>query len=90
MRTTLRAKKKFKSIDGTIEQLDVDFSEFEDWWTVNSMMVSWMLNIIEPTLRSTINYMDIAKDLWEDIKERLSIANGPRVQQIKVELANCK
>ncbi|KAK4416144.1 hypothetical protein Salat_2721800 [Sesamum alatum] len=54
------------------------------------MLVSWMLNTIEPTLRSTITYMEIAKDLWEDIKERFSIANGPRVQQIKAELANCK
>ena len=90
MRTSLRAKKKFGFIDGTINQPDDDSTELEDWWTVNSMLVSWMLNTIEPTLRSTITYMEIAKDLWEDIKERFSIANGPRVQQIKAELANCK
>ncbi|KAL0461328.1 UNVERIFIED_CONTAM: hypothetical protein Slati_0020400 [Sesamum latifolium] len=44
MRTSLRAKKNFRFIDGSIEQPDKDSSELEDWWTVNSMLVSWMLN----------------------------------------------
>ncbi|KAJ0091648.1 hypothetical protein Patl1_14686 [Pistacia atlantica] len=49
MRTTLRAKKKFGFIDGTI-----------------------------------------AKELWNDIKKRFSVGNGPRIQQLKTELARCK
>ncbi|GAU51477.1 hypothetical protein TSUD_413660 [Trifolium subterraneum] len=62
----------------------------EDWWTVQSMLVSWILNTIDPTLRSTISYMENAKDMWEDIKERLSVVNGPRIQQFKSDLAQCK
>lgn len=42
----------------------------EDWWTVRSMLVSWTLNTVEPSLRSTMTYMEDAKDSWEDIKER--------------------
>ncbi|KAJ8644903.1 hypothetical protein MRB53_006651 [Persea americana] len=34
--------------------------------------------------------MEIAKDLWDDIKERFSVGNGPRIQQLKSELANCR
>ena len=90
VRTALRAKKKCGFIDGTVKQPDEDSPDLEDWWTVNSMVVSWILNTIEPTLRSTITYMEIAKDLWEDIRERFSIANEPRVQQIKGELAEWK
>ncbi|XP_070040609.1 uncharacterized protein [Nicotiana tomentosiformis] len=33
--------------------------------------------------------MESVKDLWEDIKHRLSVGNGARVQQLKSELANC-
>ena len=80
VRTALRAKKKCGFIDGTVKQPDEDSPDLEDWWTVNSMVVSWILNTIEPTIRSTITYIEIAKDLWEDIQERFSIANGPRVQ----------
>ncbi|KAA3480265.1 retrovirus-related Pol polyprotein from transposon TNT 1-94 isoform X1 [Gossypium australe] len=89
MRIALRAKKKFRFIYGTIEQLDDDSSKLEDWWTVNSMLVSWMLNTTEPTLRSTITYMDISKDLWEDIKEQCSIANGPCIPICCCGKCNC-
>ncbi|KAH9705237.1 retrovirus-related pol polyprotein from transposon RE1 [Citrus sinensis] len=47
-------------------------------------------NTIELNLRSTVTYTEVAKLLWDDIKERFSVGNGPRVQQLKSELANCK
>ncbi|WVY98728.1 hypothetical protein V8G54_030879 [Vigna mungo] len=58
--------------------------------TVQSMLVSWIMNTIEPTLRSTVTYAETAKELWEDIKDCFSVVNGPRIQQLKVELADCK
>ena len=77
--TALRAKKKFGFVDGTVKQPTEDSPEIEDWWTVNSMLVSWVLNTIEPTLRSTISHVENVRDLWDDIKQRFSIGNGPRV-----------
>ncbi|XP_072087400.1 uncharacterized protein [Arachis hypogaea] len=35
-------------------------------------------------------YAENAKDLWDDIEERFSMVNGPRSQQLKAELAECK
>ncbi|PNX95257.1 retrovirus-related Pol polyprotein from transposon TNT 1-94 [Trifolium pratense] len=84
---SLRARRKWGFVEGTIEQPKEGSSNLEDWWTVKSMLVSWVLNTIEPSLRSTISYQENVKQLWEDIKERLSIVNGPRIQQIKAELA---
>ena len=54
------------------------------------MLISWILNTVEPRLHSTISYAENAKELWSDIQERLSIANGPRIHQPKSELAGCK
>ncbi|KAH1228076.1 hypothetical protein GmHk_10G028151 [Glycine max] len=34
--------------------------------------------------------MENAKELWEDIKEWFSVMNGPRIQQLKSEPAECK
>lgn len=65
-------------------------TDLEDWWTVNAMLVSWIFNTIEPTLRSTITQVEEPKDLWEDIKQRFSIGNGPWVQQLRADLANCR
>ena len=89
-RTALRARKKFGFIDGTIREPDEKSGDLEDWWTINSLLVSWMRNTIEPTLRSTISHVEVARDLWHDIKDRFSITNGPRIQQLKSDLAACK
>lgn len=51
------------------------------------MLVSWVLITVEPTLRSTISYMENVHDLWEDIKERYSVMNGPRIQQLIMVVA---
>ncbi|KAJ1400195.1 Zinc finger, CCHC-type [Sesbania bispinosa] len=90
VRISLRARRKWGFVDGTHKEPETDAPEMEDWWTVQSMIVSWILNTIEPNLRSTITYVENAKDLWEDIKERFAVVNGPRIQQLKAELADCK
>ena len=77
IRTSLRARRKWGFVDGTITKPAENSPDIEDWWTVQSMLVSWILNTIEPTLRSTVSYSENAKDLWEDLKERFSIADGP-------------
>ncbi|XP_058003783.1 uncharacterized protein LOC131180171 [Hevea brasiliensis] len=76
MRTALWAKKKYSFINGSVKQPADDSLELEDWWTVNSML--------------TISHMESVKDLWEDIKQRFSIGNGPRMQQLRSDLANCR
>ncbi|KAJ1399233.1 Retrotransposon gag domain [Sesbania bispinosa] len=90
MKIPLHAQRKWGFIDGTYKQPDEDAPEMEDWWTVQSMLVSWILNAIEPTLRSTVTYVENAKELSEDIRDRFSVVNGPRIQQLKAELADCK
>nr|GMC65841.1 retrovirus-related Pol polyprotein from transposon TNT 1-94 [Ipomoea batatas] len=90
IRIALTAKKKFGFADGSIQQPAEDSPDLEDWWTVKSMIVSWILNTIEPTLRSTITLKEKATELWDDIKQRFSIANGPHIQQLRSALANCR
>jgi len=89
-RTALRARKKFGFVDGTIKRPDEKSKDLEDWWTINSLLVSWIRNTIEPSLRSTISHVEVAKDLWNDIKERFFVTNGPWIQQLKSALVNYK
>jgi hypothetical protein len=90
LRTALRSRKKFGFIDGTIPMPMEGASHLEDWWTNNSLLVSWIRNTIEPSVRTTITHMEIAKELWDDIKAQFSVVNGPRIQQLKRELTVCK
>lgn len=45
---------------------------------------------IEPKLLSNISHKPIARDRWEHIQKRYRVTNGPRVQQLRKELANCQ
>jgi len=90
VKTALRARKKFGFVDGTISQPTIESGDLEDWWTTNSLLVSWIMNTIEPSLQTSISHMEVVQDIWQDIRERFSIVNGPRIQQLKAELVECK
>ncbi|XP_072078069.1 uncharacterized protein [Arachis hypogaea] len=90
VKISLRVRRKWEFIDGTHTEPGKDAPELEDWWTVQSMIVLWILNTIEPSLQTTVAYAENAKTLWEDIKERFSVVNGPRIQQLKADLTRCK
>lgn len=63
----LKAKNKLGFINGTLERPeaidDEDFSKYNVWDMANSMLCSWLLNVIDPKLRMTIAYCDTAKDM---------------------------
>ncbi|KAJ1387391.1 Gag-polypeptide of LTR copia-type [Sesbania bispinosa] len=81
MRNAFRAKRKLGFLDGTVTEPTEDAS-IEDWWSVNSMLVAWVIQSINSSLRSTITYYDTVKELWDDLRQRFSIGNGPRILQL--------
>ncbi|GJY30198.1 retrovirus-related pol polyprotein from transposon TNT 1-94 [Tanacetum coccineum] len=90
-RTTIRARKKFGFIDGTIERPGEKDKDIEDSWTINSLLVSWIRNTIEPSLCSTISHVEIAKSSVGRINNIFFfVTNGPRIQQLKSDLAGWK
>lgn len=88
-KTVLISRKKFGFLDGTIPKPKEDSPDLEDCWTVNALLVSWLKMSIHDSLRSNISLRDVANDLWDHLKKRFSVSNGPRNQQIKADLANC-
>ncbi|CAM8974826.1 unnamed protein product [Rhodiola kirilowii] len=89
IRTALKAKRKFGFLDGTI-LIPNDEEKLEDWYTVHSMLVAWLMNTIDPSLRSNLSYYDDARELWTVLKERFCVVNGTRICQLKASLGECK
>nr|GLL17117.1 uncharacterized protein LOC109149213 [Ipomoea trifida] len=51
------------------------------------MLISWLMNTIDPEVkRSLAKYRD-AKKLWDTLKNRFAVTNGPRIQQLKSSIA---
>lgn len=87
LRMALKVRKKFGFVDGTISQPSEDSDDFEDWWTNNVLVLSWIKRTIAETVRSNLSHMEIASDYREHIRRRYSVKNGQRVHRIKAELA---
>lgn len=89
VRLALLARQKYGFVDGTIMEPKAPFTT-EDWLIIHSMLVSWLMNTIDPEVKSTISFYDDTKLLWDELKARFSIVNGPRIQQLKSDLAKCE
>ena len=51
------------------------------------MLVGWLIQSIDPTLRSSVTYFDTVHELWLDLKQRFTVSNGPRKLQLRSQLA---
>ncbi|CAH9123281.1 unnamed protein product [Cuscuta epithymum] len=90
MKNAFRAKRKMGFLDGTIERPINIPRDLEDWLTVNSMAVGWIMTAIDPTLRTNLAYMESVRDLWTDLEARFSVGDAMRVHELKELLRDCK
>lgn len=90
IRNNLRAKNKLGFLDGTISMPAAESADFAQWGIVNSMLVAWIYNTLDVSIRSTVRLPDDAKTMWDDLKARFSIGNGPRILELKSLIADCR
>lgn len=77
-------------IDGTIIALEAESTDFDQWGIVNSMLVAWIYNTLDVSIRSTVSLPDHVQVMWEDLRDRYSLGNGPRVHELKNQIVECK
>ncbi|GAA0164537.1 hypothetical protein LIER_20144 [Lithospermum erythrorhizon] len=51
------------------------------------MLVKWILNSINASLRKTIPYFEEARPLWDLLRRRFNVSNSQQKQKIKKALA---
>ncbi|KAL2921954.1 Retrovirus-related Pol polyprotein from transposon RE1 [Bienertia sinuspersici] len=90
IRNNFCAKNKLGFIDGTITMPKSDSDDFAQWGIVNSMLVAWIYNTLDVSIRSIVRLPDEAKVLWDDLKDRYSLGNGPRIVELKAQITNCR
>lgn len=88
MTLSLKAHREYVFIDRTIKKLP-EPKKLLDWETVNSMIVSWIIRSMDEKLVVFIPYHFEVKLLWDYLKKRFCVANGPRLQQLRVDITRC-
>jgi len=53
------------------------------------MICSWILNVIDPKLRTSITYVETAELMWTNLRKRYAIFNAPKIRQLKTKLVEC-
>ena len=91
----MRAKNKLGFIDGIITKSgmtggDENLAMTNAWEMVNSMITSWIMNVIDLKLHGSIAYINSPHAMWQNIRKRYSVPNIPRIHKLKVEIASCK
>ncbi|XP_019086715.1 PREDICTED: uncharacterized protein LOC109127039 [Camelina sativa] len=90
LENALRAKRKTCFIDGTLPAPSTTSEDYDQWRTVNSMIVGWIRSSISLKIRSTVTFTPEAYKLWVDLKKRFAVGNSVRVYQLKAELVACR
>ncbi|XP_041017918.1 uncharacterized protein LOC121260139 [Juglans microcarpa x Juglans regia] len=89
MRRPLRAKNKLGFISDSLPQpTDPNDPLLYLWNQYNDMVVSWLQNPICPSIRSNIAFVDDAHEIWLDLEDRFVHQNGPRIYQLKKNIAS--
>ncbi|KAK4487002.1 hypothetical protein RD792_006317 [Penstemon davidsonii] len=88
MSLALNVKHKIGFINGSISDPGHSDPILHDSWSRNNdIVVSWILNSVSSEIHSSIIYTTIAKEIWDDLKIRFQQSNGPRVFQLRRDLA---
>ena len=52
------------------------------------MVLSWLLNSLSKEISTSVIYLETTFEVWQDLKERFSQSNGPRVYQLQKAIAS--
>lgn len=85
----LEARRKFVFVDGTITAAVPPYT-VSDWITVNAMIISWITNTIDVEVKSTLSKFHEAYHLWDHLRTRFAMVNGPKLHNIKTLISKCE
>ena len=88
MRMALDAKSKLGFVDGSIiASMAITPLKKKAWSKCNSMISSWILNLVSPHITASVIYKDTTFEVWNALKNRFLKANGPRISQLHKQIS---
>ncbi|KAI3448741.1 hypothetical protein Pfo_005406 [Paulownia fortunei] len=88
MSIALSAKNKIGFIDGSIKNPSASNDKFVGWKRCNDMVLSWILNSIDPSLSNSVIYTELASVVWADLNECFFQNNALRIFQLQRDIAS--
>ncbi|KAL5557370.1 hypothetical protein UlMin_039606 [Ulmus minor] len=86
MTMALIAKNKMCFVNGSVSKHEIDDQLYNFWSRCNNMVMSWILNAESKEIADSVMYINTAVEMWNDLHDRFSQGNGPRIFQLKQEI----
>ncbi|XP_028800597.1 uncharacterized protein LOC114755871 [Neltuma alba] len=92
MRLAIGGRGKLGLITGeSTTPSDLKSSEMQRWLTDNSLVCSWLINAMSPSLKRSFMYLPTAKDMWDAVRESYSDGEDlARLYDLKTRIWNIK
>ncbi|KAI9185245.1 hypothetical protein LWI28_005591 [Acer negundo] len=89
MTLALNSKNKLGFVNGSISAPSkiTDPENYAAWSRCNDMVHSWIINTLSPEISDSVIYYSSANEVWEDLYERFSQSNAPRIFEIQRDIA---
>ncbi|KAM2058561.1 hypothetical protein ACFX16_031127 [Malus domestica] len=87
----LGGRSKLGYINGSIGLPERSSTSYGAWHVIDQLVMSWILNFMEPKLSELFSYSESSFTLWESIREMYgSQNNAARIFQLKKDLAGLR
>uniref|UniRef100_A0A7C8YWD1 Retrotransposon Copia-like N-terminal domain-containing protein n=1 Tax=Opuntia streptacantha TaxID=393608 RepID=A0A7C8YWD1_OPUST len=83
----LSAKHKVALIDGSCECPAPTAPLHIFWQRNNAMVLSWLLNSLNDSIRNSVLYFEFARELWLDLEGRFGQSNKARLFQVQKDVS---
>jgi len=89
MTLALNSKIKLSFVNGSIKapSKETDPEGYAAWSRCNDMVHSWIINTLNPEISDSVIYYSTAHEVWEDLHDRFSQSNAPRMFEIQRDIA---
>ncbi|XP_022635066.1 uncharacterized protein LOC111241415 [Vigna radiata var. radiata] len=73
-------------LNGSIPAPASTDSLFPQWERCNTLIMSWLLNSLSPSIAQSVIYLNRAIDIWTDLRERFSQSDLLRIVELQEEV----
>lgn len=88
MKMAMDSKSKLGFIDGSIiAAMPVTPLKKQAWLKCNSMISSWILNLVSSQISTSVIYRDTTFEVQNVLENHFSQANGPRILQLQKQIS---
>ncbi|MCH80175.1 hypothetical protein A2U01_0000938 [Trifolium medium] len=90
MTMALKSKNKLRFVNGSLPRPDDEDHDSLAWDRCNTMIMSWISNVVDAEISQSVLWMDTTSEIWQDLKDRFYQGDVFRISDIQEEIYTLK